>query len=63
MENFSTIRRLATTLRLKFDPDLSELDAAAVVKGALKACGLDYDELEADDPSLAGALGLAEPAG
>ena len=58
MENFSTIRRLATTLRLKFDPGLSELDAAAVVKGALKTCGLDYDELEADDPSLAGALGL-----
>lgn len=58
MENFSTIRRQATALRLKFDPDLSELDAASVVQGALKACGLDYDELAPDDPSLAGALGL-----
>lgn len=58
MENFGTIRRLANALRLKFDPDLSELDASAVVASAMKACDLAYEELEPEDASLAGALGV-----
>ncbi len=58
MENFGTIRRLATALRLKADPALSELDAPTVVASVLKVCDLAYEELEPDDASLAGALGL-----
>ena len=60
MENFDAIRRAAAELRLKVDPGFTELHAAEVVKRAIEQCELTVEELDPDDPGLAGSIGVLD---